>query len=238
MLTPIAIQLERDEQAPVFTPLDPPRIWSLVKSLANSADLHVHWWTYRFMFGAGVLTPIYYAAQCALPSSHPISRLLAPHFQHFPMIQAAEWSEALTGDISKTWMSLEDNATVELMKRFLRSDGSFDKVSPRLQIEKRGTTAIGDYPYREDVMLLWEAIESFTSRIIKHYYREAKDILMDTELNEFLKIIRDDSNLRGLPADGKIETAEDLTALIAPVLYLSSVHYAAVKKKKQKQKQI
>ncbi|XP_064609700.1 polyunsaturated fatty acid 5-lipoxygenase-like isoform X2 [Liolophura sinensis] len=178
-LMPIAIQLFQSKLEPgnpVFLPSDPPMTWLLAKMWYNNADSAVHQalthlgLTHLIMEGIAAIT------HRNLSPTHPIFKLLAPHFLYLiaintlglqALINEGGWVDSVQGigikgtffliaKGVKTWrMDVEGTIPEELRQRGLLDD----KI-------------LSYYPYRDDVMLLYDAIHSYVKSIVNLYYGE------------------------------------------------------------------
>ena len=87
-LLPIAIQLFQQpaEDNPVFLPSDPTYTWMLAKMYYNNADAAVHQACTHLGFTHLVCETICISVHRCLAPSHPIFRLLSPHFLYLMAI--------------------------------------------------------------------------------------------------------------------------------------------------------
>ncbi|PIK61528.1 hypothetical protein BSL78_01541 [Apostichopus japonicus] len=97
-LLPIAIQLfaEPSETNPVFLPNDHHVTWQLVKMWFNNADASVHQACTHLGFTHLVMEAIGVITHRSLSPSHPIFRLLAPHFLYLMAINSRALEYATT----------------------------------------------------------------------------------------------------------------------------------------------
>ncbi|KAG1666862.1 Allene oxide synthase-lipoxygenase protein [Nymphon striatum] len=83
-LLPIAIQLfqEKNSDNPVFLPSDPPYTWMLAKMFYNNADANYHQCVLHIGKTHLMMESFWVCTNRNLSPSHPLYKLLAPHF-HF-----------------------------------------------------------------------------------------------------------------------------------------------------------
>jgi Lipoxygenase len=82
-LIPIAIQLGQDPgpDNPVWTPRDNPEDWIMAKLWVRCADFQIHYAISHLLKTHLIVEPFAVAMMRQLSSSHPIFKLLKPHFR-------------------------------------------------------------------------------------------------------------------------------------------------------------
>ncbi|RXM91119.1 Arachidonate 15-lipoxygenase B [Acipenser ruthenus] len=97
-------------------------------------------------------------------------------------------------------------------------------------IAARGVEDIPCYYYRQDGMKLWKTIKWFVEEMIKYYYPSDRDVIKDTELQDWAKEIFSNGFLNrkesGIPES--FRTVHELIKFLTMVLYTCSVQHNAV----------
>ncbi|ESN98770.1 hypothetical protein HELRODRAFT_66521 [Helobdella robusta] len=237
---PIAIQLFQNiaPNNPVFLPNDPPFTWLLAKMWFNNADSAVHQALTHFCFTHLIMESVCVAMHRTISPSHPIYKLLAPHFLFLPSINARGLDQLISenGWIDRT-TSLGREGMFELMKRGMddwRMDvhGTFPK-----ELESRGLLdlkVLNDYGYRDDGMLVYKALERYVNKIVFKCYESLEKLNNDIEIQNFareLSISKDDGGA-GIKKNGTeicktFTRAEDVSMLCINVIFTCTVQHAA-----------
>ncbi|MCZ0902369.1 lipoxygenase family protein, partial [Microcoleus sp. HI-ES] len=81
------------------------------------------------------------------------------------------------------------------------------------ELKNRGmddTNQLPHYPYRDDGLLLWDAIETFVSGYLKFFYPTEIAIVQDVELQTWAQELASDNGgkVKGMPP--RINTVEQL----------------------------
>ncbi|KAJ8298470.1 hypothetical protein KUTeg_025001 [Tegillarca granosa] len=179
-LVPIAIQLfqEKADDNPVFLPTDPPYTWMMAKIWYNNADAHYH----QALTHLGVTV----VTHRNLSQSHPIFKLLAPHFLYLIAINTPS-----------------------------------GKVLP-------------GYHFRDDALLLYNAINNYVKKYVHLYYDTSEKISGDWELQKWvLELTKERQEkdggcgLKGVPGNGKFENTDQIIQTLTCIIYTCSVGHAA-----------
>ena len=81
-LMPLGIMFRKQREVPLFiTPRDKPILWFLAKLHVQVADNHYQQFYHHLPFCHMIAEPVALAIKYTLPDSHPIGRLLRPHFR-------------------------------------------------------------------------------------------------------------------------------------------------------------
>ena len=91
-----------------------------------------------------------------------------------------------------------------------------------------------DYYYRDDGILLWDAIESYVKEIVDIFYKSDGDVKEDTELQNWANDAHFNAfpeyngapNGRGFPE--KMESRDDLIRFCTLIMFTGSAQHAAV----------
>ncbi|XP_044181127.1 polyunsaturated fatty acid lipoxygenase ALOX15B-like isoform X3 [Acropora millepora] len=236
-LFPIAIQLfqERGDNNPVFLPSDPWYTWMLAKMWFNNADAQYHRACVLLGYTHLFLEAVSIATHRQLSPSHPVFRLLAPYLRHVIPVNCFEVNELLApGSWIDNTTSLGAKGTVELIA-FGWSEWRMDVQGTLPQdLEERGVldpSVLPDYPYRDDGLLLYEAIYRYVSSVIEARYDTEDSLVEDYELQAWrLELVADGNpgcGIKGVPGDGKFDTAKQLSQTLSSILFASTVGHAA-----------
>jgi hypothetical protein len=208
-LQPLGIQLHSPEHGAVWIRPDGSAGWTLAKMFFNSADLFVHealthlLWTHLF------LENYWIAAVRNLSEKHPVRKLLAPHF-HFCLNANANSNKILLGEsgIFAELFSAGRAGTIRLLEKGEDLWTLNWTALPDL-LERNGTRELPGYLYRDDGMLIWQAVESYVQKYLNLYYRKPDDLTADFELQAW------SAELAAFFGPGKIPPIGDFKTLQA-----------------------
>ncbi|XP_075384028.1 polyunsaturated fatty acid 5-lipoxygenase isoform X2 [Tenrec ecaudatus] len=205
-MVPIAIQLNQvpGDENPIFLPSDAKYDWLLAKIWVRSSDFHVHQ-TITHLLRTHLVSEVFGIAMYRqLPAVHPIFKLLVAHVRFTIAINT------------------------KAREQLICECGLFDKA-----IKARGmdsTEHIPNYFYRDDGLLVWEAIKKFTAEVVDIYYESDQVVEEDQELQDFVKDVYV-YGMRGNKASGfpkSIKTREKLSEYLTVVIFTASAQHAAV----------
>lgn len=232
-LRPIAIQGGQDPaRHPVFTTADG-LAWQKAKLMVEVADGIHHEASSHLARTHLLVSPIVLATRRRLPDDHPVSRLLQPHFEGTLSINDAahsgllapgnEVDRALAGTIEST------RAAATAVAAAIH----FNEATLPRQLEARGVTSPDlQYPYRDDALLIWGAIERWVRSYVGLFYANDAAVAADAALAGWgAEIVADDAGrLRGFGEreDGRITTVSYLVEALTMILFTSSAQHAAV----------
>lgn len=197
-LVPVAIQCHQDSspENPIFTP--PPAgtpkdqcwSWLIAKTIVQIADANYHELISHLGRTHLVIEPFIVATARELAPNHPLGILLRPHFQGTLFINNAATVGLINpeGIVDATLSGTIEESRKIAVKGTKGYPYSFnDSMLPKF-LELRGVddaTKLPDYPYRDDGMLIWEAIHLWVSSYISIYYHSDQDVVEDTELQNW-----------------------------------------------------
>ncbi|KAJ8045756.1 Arachidonate 5-lipoxygenase [Holothuria leucospilota] len=237
-MLPIAIQLrpEPSETNPVFLPTDNHYTWQLAKMWFNNADCSVHQSCTHLGFTHLVMEAVGIATHRSLSPSHPIFRLLAPHFLYLMAInnRALEVLVSEDGWVD-TCMSIGRVGMFNIVKRVIPTWRLDVQGTLPNDLKERGVDdpeALPNYHYRDDALLLYDVILKYATTIVKGHYESSEKIVDDYELQEWARCLtdppeKDGVGIGGVPGNGKFDNVEDLINTVAPMIFIGSVGHAA-----------
>ncbi|XP_076316234.1 allene oxide synthase-lipoxygenase protein-like isoform X7 [Tachypleus tridentatus] len=251
-LMPIAIQLFQDERPknPVFLPSDPKYTWLLAKIIFNNADATYHQSCTHLGFTHLLMEGVVVCTHRNLSPSHPLFKLMAPHFLYLLAINARGLDKLLSvnGWVDQT-MTVGRCGMFELIKRsfekwrldingIIPNDFQVRKVSETIpndfQVRKvDDPNVLPYYPYRDDSTAIFTAIRNYVTKVVKFYYDEPQKVTNDTELQhwrEELVLSRNEGGvgLLGVPGEsGKFTTVDQVIDVVSVVISTCSIGHAA-----------
>lgn len=230
-LQAIAIQCEQDsnDNTPLFTPNDE-QAWEMAKTIVQIADFNHHELITHLSATHLLIEPFVVSTHRQLAKNHPLRILLIPHFQ---------------GTIFINYSA---------QKRLVNNNGPFDKLfsgtmpTNRAVVEKRLSKSFNDsmlnvdlklrevesekliYPYRDDALRLWQAIEKWVSDYLNLYYKNNQDIINDKELQNWTKELVTKGNVKGFgdKASNEIKSLAYLKEATTMIIFTSSAQHSAV----------
>ncbi|CAL1538145.1 unnamed protein product [Lymnaea stagnalis] len=239
-LKPVAIQLfqKPGPDNPIFTPRCPSLLWTLAKMWYNNADTAYHQGIAHLGFTHLIMEGFAVAANRNLSASHPVFKLLAPHFLYIISINNRAL-EKLVGDGG--WVDVTMNfgnkglfaLVVKALKEWrLDLHGTLPE-----DLKKRGVDDPGilpSYHFRDDAILLYNAISKYVKAYIELYYPTPQVLQNDEEIQNWVKELVKERNfseggvgILGVPGNGTLTTNDQLQQIATFVIYTSSVGHGA-----------
>ncbi|XP_048884839.1 arachidonate 12-lipoxygenase, 12S-type isoform X1 [Brienomyrus brachyistius] len=230
-LIPIAIQLGQTPgpDTPIFLPSDPPLAWVLAKIWVRHAEFQIFQVLSHLLRTHLVVEVFCVSTYRQLPSVHPVYKLLAPHLRYTLEINCRGRSQLISSDgIFKRVVSTGGEGVLMLAQREYKIL-TYQSLQPRLDFKERGVTKLRNYFYREDSIMVWDVIQSFTWDMVCLYYHSDKEVVQDTELQAWIQ----DASQEGfvdVPKFGlssELKTRKELSTLLSVVIFTSTVQHAA-----------
>ncbi|HLO88453.1 MAG TPA: lipoxygenase family protein [Nostocaceae cyanobacterium] len=186
-LEPLLIELEKGR---VITPViadDTIDDWQKAKLYFQIADATHHELISHLCYTHLAMEALAIATPRQLPSNHPVYQLLSPHFQFLLAINHQANKVLLSaGAATENLLAPTLEASTRLVNKAYR-EKPFWYYSLLNDIEVRGVDAriLPDFPYRDDALLLWEAIAKYTNRYLQRYYPDDKAVIQDIYLQNW-----------------------------------------------------
>ncbi|MFN9861097.1 MAG: lipoxygenase family protein [Pseudanabaena sp.] len=234
-LIPIAIQLGQDPNThPILEArADDEPNWLIAKTVVQIADANYHELISHLARTHLVIEPFVIATNRQLASNHPLYILLKPHFQGTLAINDAAQSGLISpgGTVDKLLAGTIGSAralSVHGVKTF-----NFNESLLPIALKKRGVddpSLLPDYPYRDDALLIWEAISTWVKNYLSIYYANDNDIFKDAELQAWAQEIISDEGGRvtSFGQNGQIRTLAYLIDAVTLLIFTGSAQHAAV----------
>ncbi|XP_073695195.1 polyunsaturated fatty acid 5-lipoxygenase-like [Garra rufa] len=237
-IVPIAIQLSRQTTAgvgnTVFLPSDNEYDWMLAKMWVRCSDFSVHQLVTHLLRTHLISEVFAIAMYRQLPAIHPVYKLLIPHVRFTIAINTAAREKL----ICKSGLFDKTNGTggigiVEVIQKAMETLTYKSLCFPEA-MKARGVDNKEDLPnyyYRDDGMMVWEAVESFVSDVVGIYYGSDETVQEDVEIQAFVQ----DVCFSGMKNCGKdsefpnsLKTREELVEYLTVVIFTASAQHAAV----------
>ncbi|XP_067249525.1 polyunsaturated fatty acid 5-lipoxygenase-like isoform X2 [Chanodichthys erythropterus] len=202
-IVPIAIQVPATagEANTVFLPSDNQYDWMLAKMWVKSSDFNVHQLVIHILRTHLTSEVFAIAMYRQLAAVHPVYKLLIPHVRFTVAINTAG------------------------REKLICESGLFDKA-----MKARGVEDLPNYYYRDDGMMVWEAMKSFVSDVVKIYYGSDEKVQQDKEIQAFVKdvCVGMKNGPKSCEFPDSLKTQEQLVELLTVVIFTASAQHAAV----------
>lgn len=155
--------------------------WTRAKLYVQSADATHHQLFSHLSYTHLAMEVFAIATPRQLPSNHPFYQLLSPHLQ-FLLATNQRYNQILLreGSAIGSLLAPVREVSLELMNKAYREKIFWDYALPN-DIEHRGIERkfIPEYPYRDDALLLWDAIAKYASSYLQRHYADDQAVLKD-----------------------------------------------------------
>ena len=237
-LVPVAIQCGNDpNEFPIHTP-DEGDLWSRAKMCVQIADANYHELISHLGSTHLLMEPFVIETHNELKDSHPIGHLLIPHFEGTLFIndQAIHSLLGKEGSVAKILApTIEDSAKV-VVESLLQDDYFNAHILPERLKENRVMSSDLYYPYRDDALKIWEAINSWVTEYVGLFYKDDKAVQRDSALQSWAKrlVAHDGGRLPGFGerdangriVPGKLTTVDYLVQALTMVIFTASASHA------------
>ncbi|XP_051758823.1 polyunsaturated fatty acid 5-lipoxygenase-like isoform X4 [Ctenopharyngodon idella] len=233
-IIPIAIQLSRQSTAgegnTVFLPNDNQYDWMLAKMWVKSSDFNVHQLVTHLLRTHLISEVFAIAMYRQLAAVHPVYKLLIPHVHFTIAINTAARENLIceSGLFDKA-NSTGGTAIVEVVQKAMKTLTYKSLCFPEA-MKARGVEDLPNYYYRDDGMMVWEAMKSFVSDVVKIYYGSDETVQEDKEIQAFVKDVC--FGMKNCPKNcefpDSLKTREQLVEFLTVVIFTASAQHAAV----------
>uniref|UniRef100_A0A0E0MNI5 Lipoxygenase n=1 Tax=Oryza punctata TaxID=4537 RepID=A0A0E0MNI5_ORYPU len=250
-LKPIGIELTRPKSPQkkqwrkVFTPesdgsVTASWLWQLAKTHVLAHDTGYHQLVSHWLRTHCCVEPYIIAANRRLSQMHPIYRLLHPHFRFTMEINALARGSLVNADGVIENSFSPGKYCMELSSVVYDKFWRFDMEALPADLIRRGMAvqgkdgelemAIKDYPYADDGMPVWKAIEKWASSYVNYYYPSAEDITGDEELQGWWTEVRTKGHQdkQDEPWWPVLDSHGSLVQVLTTIMWVTSGHHAAV----------
>lgn len=233
-LLPFSVYIEGTPPT-IASPEDDGATWLAAKTAFQAADGVVHEMSSHLGRTHLAIEGIAIAAHRALDAHHPVLQLLLPHLRFMFMLNfLAERSLIAPGsDVATSFggpikqivaVAGHARATWNFTHHALKNDLRGRRVADAKELPH--------YPYRDDALLVWGAIEEYVDEYLDLYYSNDESVRTDSELQAWAQIISakaDDTHkgagVLGFPA---LTMKEQLTFALTHIIFVCSAQHSAV----------
>lgn len=231
-LVPVAIQCGQDPaDYPIFTPSPVAEKiwgWEMAKLVVEVADGNYHELFAHLARTHLVIEAFAVATHRHLADVHPIWALLVPHFEGTLFIneQAATSLIAAGGPIDHIFAGTITSSQAAAVDARLAFDFYGKMLPADLAARGVGTgSALADYPYRDDALLVWNAIHEWARQYVDLYYANDAAVAADSELTAWAACLAGEAKIKGF---GPVTTRKQLIDICTMVMFTASAQHAAV----------
>jgi arachidonate 15-lipoxygenase len=208
----------------------------MAKAVVDSADGNHHELATHLSRTHLFLEPLVVATYRQLSVNHPLYRLLVPHFKGTIFINYLAKQKLIAPGGGVDYLlsgTIESDAGVAIQSVLtMKFNESFFPET----LKKRKVMDISSleyYPYRDDGLLVWNAIENWVRSYLNTFYHSREDVLEDYELQLWAKEISSATGGRvkdfGEDGNGKLETLEYLVLTATQIIFTASAgHHLAL----------
>ncbi len=233
-LTPVAIQCGQDPaKFPMLLKPEEDQVeqhfgWLMAKTVVQVADGNYHELFVHLARTHLVLEAFVVATHRQLADQHPLNILLIPHFEGSLFINNAAANSLIAegGAINKVF-----GAQITAIQAAAGGDRlAFDFWGSMLPTELKARKVddperLPYFPYRDDALLVWEAIEKWASEYVGLYYVDDNAVVGDTELAAWCADLIGQGLLKGFKT---IVNRAELIQVLTMIMFTASAQHAAV----------
>jgi arachidonate 15-lipoxygenase len=248
-LQPIAIQLAQAhdaETAPLFTPNDSAQAgdtnglkWTIAKYFVNVVCAIQHESVAHLGACHMTIEPMVVATNRQLAKQHPLFKLLAPHFRFTININdSALHSLIIPGGVVASTVCPSIESTLAMVAS-AHEAWRWDSNLPDQLFAERAVDKMPVFAFRDDTLLLWQAIQQFVGGYLRLYYASDAEVLADSELQAWVNELTsplycDFKGLKGLrPTEHakqpwQLDSLDYMIKIVSHIIYIAGPQHAAV----------
>ncbi|KAK7175687.1 hypothetical protein R3I93_000067 [Phoxinus phoxinus] len=228
-IVPIAIQLSQTpgEKSPIFLPSDNEYDWMLAKMWVKSADFLVHQLVTHLLKTHLISEVFEVAMYRQLSKVHPVYKLLKPHVRFTIAINAAARGKLISKDGTFSKITSVNGDGIAKVIQSGTETLTYESLCFPETIEDRGMKDVPKYYYRDDGMMIWDAIHNFVSAVVKIYYESDETVQEDVEIQGFVEDVSSGMNNSDKFPES-LKTREELVKYLTVAIFNASAQHAAV----------
>ncbi|KAI3449950.1 hypothetical protein Pfo_006615 [Paulownia fortunei] len=250
-LKPVAVELSlplAEETASSKQVLTPPTdgttnwLWQLAKEHVCSNDAAIHTLVNHWLRIHACMEPFVIAAHRNLSVMHPIFKLLHPHMRYIMKTNAFSREVLINAGAIIESFNAPAKYCMQLSCYAYRDWWRFDLEGLPADLIRRGMAVpdstyphgmrliIKDYPYAQDGLLIWSAVENLVMKYVNYYYPEAILVQNDTELQAWYNesVNTGHADLCNATWWPKLSTPKDLINILTTIIWTVTGQHAVL----------
>ena len=207
--------------------------WRFAKTAAQTADWLRHEVTVHLTHAHFIEEATIVAANRTLPSSHPVYKLLEPHWFRTLSLNAAARSTLVPSVVIELIGLSPAQAKVFIRHAFDTFDFTGSYVPNDLKSrgfppeELESNPKYRNYSYARNIVLSWRAIHTFVSQMLDLDYSTDDSIASDQNLQNWSAEIRS-PKAGGMPSFPQLKTKADLIDAVTMCIHIAAPQHTAV----------
>lgn len=217
-------------------------LWQLAKAHVCTNDSGVHQLVNHWLRVHACMEPVIIAAHRQLSIMHPIFKLLKPHLRYTLRVNTTARETLLNANGTIESFYAPGQYCMQLACSAYRDFWRFDQEGLPADLIRRGIAVpdpkhehglrllIEDYPYANDGLLYWSAIDKLVKTYVDHYYPNAVLIQDDKELQAWYREVINvgHADHRFATWWPNLETPDDLIKILTTLIWVASGEHAAL----------
>ncbi|MDI1432364.1 lipoxygenase family protein [Polyangium sorediatum] len=236
-LVPLGIRWGQDDALfPLFTPADG-EAWLQAKTAVEVAAFNDHEMVAHLGHTHLLVEPFVVATHRNLPNDHPVSLLLRPHFEGTLFINNAAQSTLIAPGYQVDKLlggTIQASRAVAVASLIADPDFDFNKGMLPQDLARRDVNDPAlEYPYRDDALMVWGAIEKWVRSYVGVHYKSDAEVQADAALQAWSAelVAQDGGRVKGFGEGGvagKLTTVAYLVEALTMLVFTASAQHAAV----------
>ena len=234
-LYPIAIRCGlREEGHEIYTPNDG-YSWKMAKVCMLASHNNHHEVVSHLGLTHLLIDPIVAATRRNLHVTHPVHRLLTPHFEGTVPVNIGARTTLIKPEKSVDRLV---GSQIDLNYPYLKDTrlayNFWDNRLPQ-RLERLGTLdaqLLPNYPYREDGLLVWNAIRAWVADYISVWYATREEVQTDYELQAWAREVENQTTggmvKNFTKTGGGINDLDELIEILTKIIFTAGPQHAAV----------
>ncbi|WP_413174635.1 lipoxygenase family protein [Anabaena azotica] len=243
-LIPIAIKLQykadadHQEYNQILTPNSPSEVWQAAKVAVSSTDAAYQGVISHLLCTHLLIEAFGVSTYRKISPQHIIYQLLTPHYFNTMAINNMARNVFLSrGGFFDVTGALGYSGSNEFLRR---GYNGYEDITPELKfyeqalpynLKARDVLEIPDYYYRDDAVLMWDAIKEYVSDVLKNHYKTDADVVNDQELQRWKEELITNGNIKGLlppEKNDQLDTIADLIDIATNIIFTATAQHSAV----------
>ncbi len=213
----LGIQVRPDQKGRIFKSNDPKNEWLAAKIAVQCADATHQELGTHFAWTHTVMIPFAVSTRRQLAVEHPIHIMLDPHLTYYLFDnELGRTAFVNPGGPVDRMMGGTLEESIGVAAELYHKWNLFDSAHPS-DLARRGVddpSILPDYPFRDDGLLIWDALGRYVRNYIDIYYPDDVAVQADPELQAWAyEIASTDENEQGGKVKGMPSSIDDKTQL-------------------------